>query len=648
MTSAFPHLFSPIRLGSQDMRNRIMRTATTTNLGEGGKAGEAMIEFYRVLARGGVGAIVTESFQVHNSPGIVPTALNLYDSSGLPSVRSLTDVVHAEDSLLIAQIYHGGRQHLSRKPQTLMGPSPVACPYSGGIPHAMTDPEIYEMIESFVSGAANAIDSGVDGIEIHGGQGHLIQAFLSPFSNVRTDAWGGSFERRLRFAREIIERVRYRIGPEAVLGYRMGIEEFTPGGLTIDDSERVARIFESDGFLDYVSLTQGNFNTLETHLPDRHYPQVTYVDIQKRIKRAAPSLLVVATTRIHTPDQAEAIIEAGSADIVGLTRALIVDPDWPAKARSGRQDTIRRCISCNHCWDTIIDGGPIRCATNPVCGQELVFPKIVRNARKRSVLVVGGGPAGLETARVAALRGHSVTLLEQRDRLGGKILEAATAPAHEEMQNVLDFLVPQVEAAGVDIRLGTRATAASILSAQPEVAVIATGAKPIAPTLDGDGSVPVLAPTAHIDTTHLPGNHLVVMDEDGYWWGAAVARIAAGTGMKVTVVSRYFEVFRELPQISRITTLRKLDELGVNVLPNMEVCGVRNGKVILKHYRSGRKREIGNAAAVLWVGMQTANDGLVNDLRKRRFRNYRLIGDAYSPRRLPIALSEAQRVARQI
>jgi len=647
MKVSYPNLFSPVRIGLQESRNRVMRTATTTNLAENGMPGEAMVEFYRTLAKGGVGTIVTETYRIHKGGGFVPTAVALYDREIIPALKRLVGAVHAHHSLLIAQLYHGGRQHTSRRPETLWAPSAVACPFSGGTPHEMTLGEIEELIDGFVIGAANAIEAGFDGIEIHGGQGHLIQSFMSPFSNRRIDRYGGSDENRMNFAREIVQRVRHRIGPTPILGYRMGIDEFTDGGITIEDSKKVASRLEADGFLDYLSLTQSNFNSIETHLPDRHYEQATYARLQEQI-RSHTRLTLIASTRIQTPDQAEKIIASGAADMVGVARALIVDPEWPAKASSGRASEIRRCIACNQCWDGIVEGGPIRCATNATAGRELSLGPLRKDNRRRRVLVVGGGPGGLEAARVAALRGHSVMLLEKETTLGGKVRWACEVPHHEEMSNLVDYLIPQAKKAGVGIRTGETASADRILSENPDLVILSTGATPIVPDLPTDGSVPLLAGRGMIDAANLRGDTLIVMDEDGHFWGAAVAEAAARTGKQVKVVTRFFEAFRELPAVSRIPTLRSLDDQGVDLMPNMAVHRIENGCVVLRHYRSGRERVVPAAAAVIWVGMQRPNDALAVELRARGFRHYRLIGDAYAPRRIPNALLDAQTVARAI
>lgn len=649
----FPHLFSPIALGPLRVKNRVMRVATTTNLAEAGKVGERMLAFYRRAAEGGSGVLVSEAVRLHPLEAVVPNAIPLFDRSTIPGLRRISDAIHGAGAGFLMQLNHGGRQHLDRRVGTLIAPSAIPCPRSGGTPHALTTREVEEMVEFFVAAAVNARDSGADGVEVHGAQGHLIGQFVSPFTNTREDRYGGSFENRMRFPREILQGVRRRLGARAVVGYRLAVEEFTPGGIGIEDACEIAAALVRDGLVDYLSLSQGNFNTIDTHLPDRHWPILAYRDVQRRIKDAVGGCVVVQSTRIQTPEQAEDVIASGDGDMVGLCRAIIVDPHWPEKARTGRAAEIRRCIACNQCWDWISSGERIGCATNPEAGREHHFGKLKEAPRQR-VVVVGGGPAGLEAARVAAERGHEVVLFERLPRLGGKVADACRLPNNAELKHVIDFLAPAVARNGVDIRLGHAATTADILAEAPHAVVVACGAEPLAPTLPGDGSVPVLTATGPDDLKRVPslGRHLVLMDEDGYFWGAAVAEgaaaLAAGYGLKLVVATRFFENFRELPMVSRIATLRGLDEAGVGLRSSTFVARAEGGATILKHYLSGREERLPGTAAIIWIGAQATRSDLAAQLKASGLDRTYLVGDAFAPRRIPAALVEAHTIARSI
>ena len=649
----FPHLFRPIALGPAVARNRIMRVATTANLAERNRARARMRAFYGRVAQGGAGVVVSEAVRLHPMDTVVPSAIPLFDRKVIPGMRRVTRAVHDAGALFIMQLNHGGRQHLGRRVGTLLSPSDIACPRSGGTPHAMTTKEVREMVEFFIAAAVNARDCDADGVEVHGAQGHLIGQFLSPYSNRRTDDYGGSLKNRMRFALEILRGVRTRLGPSAIVGYRLGVEEFTAGGLTIDDTCEIAAILRAEGLVDYVSLSQGNFNTIETHLPDRHWPILPYREIQARIKAAVGDLPVVQSTRIQSPAQAEEVIASGDGDMVGLCRALIVDPDWPEKARTGREDTIRRCIACNQCWDWISSGEPIACAINPVAGREHAFRHRI-GIDGGTVVVAGGGPAGLEAARVAADRGYRVVLFEASDRLGGKFADAHRFDGGAELRHLLDYLVPELHRAGVELRLSTPATVEAVMAEAPHAAIIATGAEAEVPPLPSDGSVPLIAPVRPEDIAAIPegGGHVVMMDEDGYFWASAIAEAAlaqaATGGRQLTIATRFFELFRELPMVSRIASLRALDHGGTRLETSMGVARIEAGGVVLSHYLTGRETRLDAVAALLWVGRQSARDGLFAGLKAAGLDRTRIVGDAFAPRRVPVALLEAHATARTI
>ncbi|MEM9358365.1 MAG: FAD-dependent oxidoreductase [Pseudomonadota bacterium] len=650
---AVPGLFDPVQLGHKRAKNRIMRVATTANLADGNRAGPRVLAFYRTLAKGGVGTIVTEALRTQADDPFGPGALVIFDRSALASLRQLSDVCHAEGALLIGQLNMGGRQHLaSRVIPFSIAPSAIACPRSGGVPHELSALEVEDIIETYVMCAVHCIEAGMDGVEIHGAQGHLIQQFVSPFSNRRNDEWGGTFEKRLRFPQEIIRRVRTRIGTRAVVGYRMGVEEFTDGGLSIEDTVQVAQALCADGLIDYLSLAQGNFNSIETHLPDRHSPILAYRDLHARFKAVANGAPVVASTRIQHPDQVAEMIADGEADMIGLCRALLADPDWPNKAKSGQSDTIRRCIACNQCWAWIAGGEPIACATNPVTGREYRWKKLGQDRAETAKLiaVIGGGPGGLEAARVAASRGHDVTLFEASEQLGGRLKRIHEIPYFEEMRNLLDFLVPQASASGAKIETGVKVSAEDILLANPDEVVVATGATPLVPDIDGDGSVPLITTDDHVHLDGVAGRKMIIMDEDGYYWTSAVTESVISKGAKPIVVSRVFEVCRELPMVSRIEYLRQLDRNDGEAIANSYIARIEAGSVVLRHYLTERETIIDDVAAIAWVGAATPNSSLAVELRNAGIQKHRihLIGDAFAPRRLAHALTEAHTVARQI
>lgn len=645
MALSFPHLFKPIRIGNRDARNRIMRLATLTNTIQNGRVTEHTLAMYRRVARGGSGVVVTEGMRIHPSSTGHGHSLQLYVDGTLDSVRQLANTVQAEGALLIAQLNHNGRQHHGTGSPTLWAPSAIACPRSGGMPHAMTRAEIAEVVEGFADGAARAREGGCDGVELHGAQGHLIMQFVSPFSNRRDDEYGGSVENRLRFPLEIMTRIREKVGRDFIVGYRMGVEEFTTGGLGIADTVRMTPALAALGAIDYLSLTQGNFNSLDTHCPDSHYAALAFIDLQAQIKAVAGEIPVVSTARIQTPEQAEAILAAGKADMIGMCRALIADPEWPVKALEGRSEDIRRCIFTSSCWGT---GKRLACSVNPTVGHEIELPPLIKADRPKRIVVVGGGAAGMEAAWVAAQRGHQVTLFEGRQQLGGKLAGSERFMPWLEVWHAVDFLATQIAKAGVALRLGEVADVSAILAREPDAVIVATGATAMAPALPGDGSVPVYVFDSEVPE-NLPDGHWVVMDEDGYYWAAALTEYLARQGKKVTYVTRFMEPLREIPEVSRMSTLRSLDRHGVTLLDNMSIDRADQGALIgHRYYNEARQIRLESVRGLLWVGMQQVNDELVKQLRDADVASVHVVGDAKAPRRLSHALAEAHRAARAV
>ena len=642
MNAHYPRLFEPIRIGAKVARNRVMRLATTTNTAESGLVHARTVAFYRDIARGGAGIIVTESMRVHASNAGRDAAMLCYRKEIVPGLQALAEAVRAGGALLIAQLNHGGRQHHASEIPTLWAPSAIACPHSGGVPHAMTKAEIADVVAGFATAALNAKLAGLDGVEIHGAQGHLIQQFVSPFSNQRDDEYGGTLENRLRFVKEIIAAVRAQVGKDFIVGYRMGVDEFTPGGITVEDSKQAAIQLAALGSVDYLSLAQGNFNTLDTHLPDSHYPHVTFAGLHAQVKAVVPGMPVVTSSRIQTPEQAEAILTAGQADIIGLCRALIADPEWPQKALRGQSADIRRCISCNRCWSAVVASKRLACAVNATLGFETEMPALTRAERPRRVVVIGGGPGGLEAARTAAERGHRVTLFEKSKNLGGKLSIAGHYLPYHESSYTIDYLARQVAALGVDVRTATEGTRERVLAEQPDAVIVATGARVLTPAVAGDGSVPV-ASLSQLGA----GANVLVMDEDGYFWAACMTEALARQGCRVLYVTRFLEPLRELPEATRISTLRALDELGVVLRPNMFVDRTENGEVVLRHYyKSKREERLKDVGGIVWVGAQRANDALAYELRDAGLSSGHLIGESYAPRLLGNAIAEGHRAAR--
>ena len=645
------HLFSPLRIGRIELANRAVMSPLSSVLARNRLPNEAHAAFYARRAEGGVGMIVTEGLRVHPT-NCAPTAIGTFEPACVEGLARIAARVHEHRVPIIAQLLHGGRQTHLHSPQLLWAPSAVPCLYSGYTPHEMSLDEVEQMREHFVIGALRAQEAGFDGIELHAAQGHLVQQFLSPLSNHRNDRFGGDFDRRLAFACEVLDAIRTRCGAALIVGVRLASTEFVPGGLDVAASAAIAAALESRTPIDYVALSQSNFMSIAGHIPDRREPPLPYIEHARRIRAALKRVPVIATGRIRTPEEADAVIANGATDAVGLGRALLSDPDWVAKARRGEVDRIRRCIYCNVCWQTITNGQGITCVQNPEAGRELELGNLVRAPAEKQVVVVGGGPGGLAAAYAAAQRGHAVVLFERAPLPGGQLRWAARIPGDAETANVIDFLAGEVRRSGVRLRLGDEANVESVLAMAPDTVIIATGSTPNRTLFPSAGGVPVLAATEAIDqlaSGDAPRwSRVIVLDRDLYFATGALAEWLAAGGAQVHLVSYHQMIGHDLPAANLTRLLGRLDALAVATYPAHDLVRVDKRAAVLRHAYSGREKDLGAIDAVVVSGWHRADDSLALALRAvRPTLDLRVVGDALAPRSIKDAVHEGDRAGRE-
>jgi 2,4-dienoyl-CoA reductase-like NADH-dependent reductase (Old Yellow Enzyme family) len=552
---AYPRLFSPLAIGRLESRNRIvcgahftMFTEPSPTWGEPGFFGERYGRYLGERARGGAGVVIAGQAQVH--PTTAYQMLNnaiAWDEAAVPHFERVTAPIHAHGALAFIQLAHNGgvnRGTWSKLP--VWAPSDVANHLEP--PQPLERHEIRELVEHFARSARHAVAGGFDGIEIHGAHGYLIHEFLSPRSNRRTDEYGGSLENRLRFCIEVLDAVRAEVSPGAAVGLRLvGDEEQRDGsGLTADDAAEIAARLEERGLVDFLDVSVGVSGV--GMVRPMYTPPCFGVYAAARVKRAVQRTPVFAVHRILTPDEAEGILARNEADAITLVRALIADPDWPAKARAGAAHTIRRCTGTNQgCYGNLLQGLPVTCVTNPAVGRErqLGSGTLTPAARRKRVVVVGGGPAGLEAAWVAAARGHEVILLERGDRLGGKIRLAERLPGRAEIADFADWRAAECARRGVDVRLGTEGTAERVRALAPDAVVVATGgvARTDVPSKWHPLPVPGSAQPFVVDherallEAERLGRRIVILDAVGHIEAIGLGHLLAAMGRNVSVVT---------------------------------------------------------------------------------------------------------------
>jgi 2,4-dienoyl-CoA reductase-like NADH-dependent reductase (Old Yellow Enzyme family) len=638
VSSEFPHLFSPITVGSHVLPNRLVATAAGTSIVHEGVSLEGDHAHYARQARGGVGLIVTGAMMA--DPGGVSRSRFLvepFSEHALPSLAKRADAVHAEGTKIFGQIAHLGRELLGLESVTWpVAPSPILSPRDVFRPRELEVEDIASIVRSFARSARNLEVAGYDGVELHGAHGYLIAQFMSRSANQRTDAYGGDLRNRFRFLQELIAAIRESCSADFALGVRMSAEEEIPDGIDTDEACRFAELLAETGAVDYVSVTHG---VRGAYVKDGTHPDKVAAPSAARIREAS-GLTTLVAQRIRDPHTAEDVLRAGSADLVGMARGLLADPDLPRKAKEGRVSEIRTCLGINQ--DCRSFDEHLHCAVNAEVGRssEVFTPA----ERPGTVYVVGGGPAGLEAARVAAERGHSVVLLERDRRLGGQLNAAAAAPHRGTLIDVVDYLARELKRLHVDVNLGAEIGLEDLtdIAGEADSIIVATGSSPIlAPAEVGDAVTveAVLDGTASV----APGASAIVFDErEGFWPAFSAAERLAVGGARVSFVTPAPGIGARIPHESLGPLLRRLDAGGVDLYPGHRLEAGGDGRVRLVAMVGGRATEA-PADLVVWNAGRRSVDDLYRVGRHRVDVGMHVIGDAVSPRRIGHAILEGYR-----
>ena len=651
MATLFRHLFSPITLGHLTAKNRIVSTPHGAAFGERGGITDRYVRYHEEKAKGGCGVVM-----MFGSSSVHPTSVNdwgevsNHDDSLIPQFQRMSEAVHRHGALCLSQISHRGRRgHSWYSGVPLWAPSDTREERHREWPHVMTRREIREVVDAWAAAAVRLKKGGFDGCDLPFYGGHLVENFLSPLSNTRTDEYGGSLDNRLRLALEVVRAVREAVGRDFIVGVRHTGDQLVPGGLGPEEQLEVARRIDGLGMVDYFMVSGSTTETLRHEAmvtPSLYHPHGLYNGLAAAT-RAAVRVPVIVSGRIATPEQAEAALAAGVCDLVGMVRAIIADPEMPRKAREGRLEDIRVCVGASEgCIGRLRQGKAITCVQNPMIGREAELAEITPADRPKRVVIVGGGVAGLEAARIAALRGHRVTLFEATRHLGGQVLAAARAPKREDYAAIATWLAAQVRKLGVEVRLETAAEAAEVLRESPDVVIVATGATPRIPELPG-ARLPHVASTVDVLTGRVtPGRRCVVVDEDGHFAGPTTADFLAGAGAEVTIVTRYFMVGEDIDEGLRSDLYARLYGQGVTLVPMTVAVEVLPQGVRTRHTFSGAEAVLEADTVVVAFGGK-ANDDLFHAL-DGRVPELRLVGDAVSPRRIHDAILDGTRAARAI
>ncbi|NOX23836.1 MAG: mycofactocin system FadH/OYE family oxidoreductase 2 [Actinobacteria bacterium] len=643
--TAYRYLFSPLSLGPIDLENRIVFAAHLTSYAADGLPTPQHAAYYEERARSGVGLIITEEHSTHPSDWPYEKLIHGFNPAVLDGYRLITDTVHRHGVPILAQINHNGGQAsgmYSRLP--VWAPSPVADPLFREVPMAVGEKEISEIITGYADVAARCIAGGFDGIELQCSHSSIVRQFLSPITNLRADEYGGVLENRVRILRDIVAAVRDAIGRDSVLGVRLCGDELLDDGIRLDEAVAVARILEADGLIDYINTSIGSAtSTLFMIEASMHVPPGYSMYIPAAISTAV-DLPVIGVGRFKDPLQADRALVDGHCDAVGIVRGQIADAEFVAKAKSGHTEEITLCLSCNQeCVGRVGMNRWLGCVESPRTGRE-AEPATPRPQRSKRVLVVGAGPAGLQTAATAAARGHDVTVLERADEVGGSIRLAASVPNRAEIGDLIRNQVAACQRAGVTIRTGVTVDIAIVEQMQPDEIVIATGSEPADPLwVPEEHAVGVAHIVEVLAGTKDVTGRVVVVDDRGFHGATSVAELLAAHGCEVTIITAMMVVGQDLGITLDLENWnRRAAAAGIAQRTDLVVMGLTDDGVTALHHPSDSELTIPCDWVVLDVAPRPT-DGLYREMVAAGWQPYR-VGDCLAPRRAHAAVIDGTRV----
>lgn len=645
--AAFPHLFEPLVLRGKRLKNRIMSSGHDTSMPTDNRVNAQLIAYHRARAEGGVGLIVLQVAGVHDSARYTSHVLMATDDACIDGYRELADICHAQGTVVLSQIFHPGREIM----ESADGLLAVAYSASGVpnerfrvMPRALDQAMIDEIVSGYAAAAKRLHQAGIDGVEVVASHGYLPAQFLNPRVNRRTDDYNGVLEQRLRFMREIIAAVRAATDPQFIIGLRISADERDSEGLT--ESESLEAVQHLQTQLDYVHIVAGTSASTggAVHIVPPMAIAAAYLTDAAATFKASLSIPLFVTGRINQPQEAELILARGQADVCGMTRALICDPLMPAKTLDGRAEDVRACIACNQaCIGHFHKGLPISCIQHPETGRELHFGNLQPTLKRRRIMVVGGGPAGMKAAAVAAQRGHDVTLFEASGQLGGQVLLAQLLPRRSEFGGASTNLQREMTLAGVRVLRNTRVDRALVEQQRPDHVIIATGAEPYWPAFERGGELQVVDAWQVLRDQVTLGRSVVVVDWRCDWIGPGIAERLVRAGHQVQLAVNGTHCGENLPLYVRDQLAGELHRLGIPIIPYARLYGCDDSTVYLQHSASGEPMLLENVdSLVLCQGHQpvdtlgTALAGLVP---------FERIGDCLAPRTAEEAIYEGLKVA---
>lgn len=657
MSQPFPHLFQPLTLRHKTLKNRIVFGAHTANMAEGGLPGERHLGYYRERARGGAAMIVVEPVPVNAHAVLTRGNFRPGDDAVIPHFRRITDACHEHGTVMIQQLYHVGA-HGDWDNSFAANHSPSGAPsmHDSDGSHKMNATEIVATIEAFAAAAGRAQAAGYDGVELMAAYNAIIEQFWSPLANRRDDIYGGTFEKRMRFSHDLLAAIRRKVGEDFIIGMAISLDPGSPAALTIEQQIEIALFHEKLGLYDYTTLGTGSYFDFTKIIPPFVYEDKMGAPFAEKMKAAMTTMRVQAESHIRTPENADYVIASGQADTVSIVRGQIADPHLANKAKAGRPEDVRGCISCNQmCWGRRSRDYWISCLINPSAGREFQWggDTFTPAAKPKSVLVVGGGPAGLEAARVAAERGHRVILAEATDKLGGQFRLAGLQPRRGQITDLIGWYEGQLAKLQVEVRLNTYLEKDEILALRTDEVVLATGSQP--------GMTGWQRGLPHVE--HLPGidgpnvwsvedvmrrearlgKRVLLLDDAGNWRGPGTAWHLAEKEHQVTLLTADAYVGRDLARTAADFPMRsRLKKLGVTFMTDSVILAWHGDEATIRDLSTGVEQRLPFDSLVL-ATTNVADSALQDDLAAGNA-SHHAIGDCLSPRHAAAAIYEGRKL----
>jgi 2,4-dienoyl-CoA reductase-like NADH-dependent reductase (Old Yellow Enzyme family)/thioredoxin reductase len=638
------HLFNPIQIGNMTVKNRLMMSAMSINFGvdDNCHVTDQLIEYFVERAKGEVGMMLVGGGSVHPGGQELPDLPQMYDDSCIPSLKIMVDRVKKYDTKFGVQLMHGGRQ--SYLPQKV-APSAIPAPaVVKGEVRALEIHEIKELAACFGESARRCREAGFDFIEIHGAHGYLINQFMAPNSNVRTDEYGGSFENRTRFLFEIIDAIREKAGKGYPVGIRINGNDYIENGWELKDTVRLAPMLEKAGVV-YLHISGGVYGSTELTIPSMYTPQGCFVHLAEAVEKVV-EIPVITVGRIKDPEHANQILKEGKADMVSMGRSFLADPQYPRKARQGNFSQIRPCVGCClGCIHAVLAKEPGSCVVNPDVGREYKIKEETEGQTRLKVLVAGAGPAGMAAARMFALRGHDAMICEKEPASGGLLALAATAPGRGELGDILNFFSQELGCLGVEIRYDTPLSTDLLDEIKPDKVILATGSLPDMPLIKGlfQTNMALITNVDLFRGREKPGDKVMVLG--GGMTGLITADFLADQGKQVVVLNRKKSFAEEMSSNDRYYLRERLKKGKVSLYKNVAIQAFTDDGAVFKS--RGETITLTGFDTVVISEKQLP----IRDARKFETKTdaqFHFIGDAKTPRHLMYCISEAEEIARSV